>query len=363
MKYLTLIALFLAVISLVASQAQFNANGIPAGGQTRTTDGTLSFSVRTVTYHGQYAPRNSGVIWITNAQNQFVKTIKIWAATYRWTLIRWNASSGGNTTGAVTGASLNNHILHNVSWNGANYQGTQMPDGEYKINVEFSEHNATAANMGKYKQISFIKGPDPIDQTIPNETYFRDMTLVWQPAIVNGTLLGTVTNGSGNPISGATIQTGTYAATTTATGGYELSLPPGSWDLTCSAAGYAPQSVSGVVVESANVTEQNFVLSAVANGDELNPQARFQLLSVSPNPFRTSGRIVFSKESSQPVALSIGNLRGQIVLERSLGEGLTGRYEFLWDGCDGSGKRCPAGTYILKLRLGKQVRAQKLQLL
>jgi len=119
------------------------------------TEGNAAFSVRTVTYNGPYGPRNAGVIWITDGNNQFVKTVKIWANNYRWTLVRWIASSSQNMTGAITSASLNSHQLHNVSWDGKNYQNVAMPDGEYKFNVEFTEHNATAANMGKFKQITF----------------------------------------------------------------------------------------------------------------------------------------------------------------------------------------------------------------
>jgi hypothetical protein len=60
------------------------------------------------------------------------------------------------------------------------------------MNVEFTEHNATAGNMGKFKQITFTKGSEPVNLTIPNEQYFRDNTLSWTPVIQNGTISGIV---------------------------------------------------------------------------------------------------------------------------------------------------------------------------
>lgn len=149
------------------------------------TEGTLQYTVRTVTYNGTYAPRNAGVIWITNSQNQFIKTLKIWAASYRLTLIRWIQNSGNNTIGAITSASLSNHQLHNVSWDGKDYQNIEVPDGEYKINVEFTEHNATASNLGKFKSITYTKGNVAFFNTYPNEAYFSDLSLGWEPIIVS----------------------------------------------------------------------------------------------------------------------------------------------------------------------------------
>ena len=359
-----LIIMLLTVLAAALLSGAADLAGILAGQNgDRDTQGTLSFSVRTVTYHGPYAPRNAGAIWITNSQNQFVKTVKIWANQYRYTLVRWNASSGGNTTGAITGASLNSHQLHNVTWNGANAQGAQVADGDYKVNVEFTEHNATASNLGKYTQKTWTKGPDPVNQTIPNETYFTDMTLVWQPAVANGTIFGSVSNGSGNPIAGATVQAGSYSAVSNASGAYEITAPPGSYDMSCAASNYYTQYASGVAVVSGIATEQNFVLQTVANSDAVNASLLLYLRGVQPNPSVNLAQISYAKESPSPVLLAIFNQRGQLVWEQYIGEGKTGNSEFVWDRRDRYGKRCPAGTYLLRLSLDGQARVRKLQLL
>jgi flagellar hook assembly protein FlgD len=180
-KYITLpliiLAIFLSICLIYANQI-INPAGVYID-QTRNTTGTLTFTVRTVTYNGGYAPHNVGAIWITNSTNQFVKTVKIWAQSHRDDVVRWLANSGNNTVGAVTSATLSNHQLHTVTWNGTNVSGAQVADGDYKVNVEFAEHEASSSNMGKYSVHTFTKGPANIDQTIPNETYFQNMHLVW----------------------------------------------------------------------------------------------------------------------------------------------------------------------------------------
>jgi len=328
----------------------------------RSTEGTLDFSVRTVTYYGQYAPRNAGVIWITNAQNQFVKTIKLWASQYSYTLVRWMASSGGNTTGAVTGASLNNHQLHNVTWNGRNHQNIEVPDGEYKINVEFTEHNATAANLGKYLQISFVKGPDPLNETYPNQTYFQNLSLVWTPVVADGRIFGTVTNGNSSPISSALVQAGGFNAITDAAGQFSLVLPPGNYDLSCSANGYQTEYLTGVEVTSGQDVQVNFTLQGVSNSDLLNPANGLFLQPPYPNPFQTSVRFRFASDRAEPVRLIIYNSRGQKVWERILA-GAKGETELVWNAIDHKGIRYPAGRYTIVLRQGEQSRQRQIILL
>lgn len=363
MKNLLLTVLIAILATLLVSGASSWIPSVQGGGSTRQTEGNLNFTVRTVTYYGPYAPRNAGVIWITNSANQFVKTIKIWASQYRYTLVRWNASSGGNTTGAITGASLNNHILHNVNWNGTNTQGTQVPDGDYKVNVEFTEHNATAGNMGKFFQYTFAKGPNPINQTIPNQTYFVDMTLNWQPVLQNGILSGNVVDGSGNPIYLAQLTTGSFSWTTDMEGSYIQSLPPGEYSVTCAATGFGSETVTGVVILPEQVTTQNFQLEAVANDDPQTPETALTLAPPSPNPFRESCRISYSAKGAGPVRLEILNARGQKLLVSERDKTASGLGELIWDGRDSKGIRCPAGIYLLRLRQGSDIRTRKLLLL
>jgi hypothetical protein len=363
MKNLVITILMILAISLLISHVINVAEESTNNNHFRQTDGNLNFTVRTVTYNGQYAPRNCGAIWITNSANQFVKTIKVWASQYRYTLVRWNASSGGNTTGAITGASLNNHQLHNVNWNGANYQGTQMADGDYKVNVEFTEHNASASNMGKFKQLTWTKGPDPVSQTPANETYFQNMSLTWTPVVANGTVFGSVTTTTGTPITGALIWTGASSTTSDAGGMYQISLAPGTYDIGCTAVNYGAQTASGVIVTSAGMTEQNFILSVVANDDALNPGLPLDLLTPQPNPFSGQTLIRFKGDPADPIELTIYDLRGQRIRQKTIYADANGQGEIIWNGKDNNDMRCPAGKYIVRVRQGNLVQTEKLMLI
>ena len=57
------------------------------------TDGAATFQVTTVTAGGNYAPRNVMAIWVTDANTNFVKTLKRQAVSQiRW-LTRWGTLS------------------------------------------------------------------------------------------------------------------------------------------------------------------------------------------------------------------------------------------------------------------------------
>jgi flagellar hook assembly protein FlgD len=326
------------------------------------TPGTASFGVRTVTYNGNYAPQNAGVIWVTDSNNQFVKTIKIWASSYRYTLIRWIASSSQNMTGAITSASLNNHQLHNVQWDGYNWQNSPMPDGEYKFNIEFTEHNASASNLGKFKQVVFAKGSEPVDLTIPNETYFRDMSLAWEPIIEDGTISGRVSFMGSGPIPGALLTAGDQSSTTNAMGDYSLSLAPGQYTLTCTATGYHPYTVNDVTVISGEDTTVDIELAVVSLIDPNHVPSALIMAAPYPNPSKTGTKISFYPAQDGDYELQIFNKRGQIVCHTSGYATGQAWKEISWDGRDSLLRECPSGLYFVKLRSGNQQRIQKVSL-
>jgi N-acetylneuraminic acid mutarotase len=70
----------------------------------------------------------------------------------------------------------------------------------------------------------------------------------------HGVVTGTVTAG-GQPVAGATVRAGTGGATTRADGHYAFAVPPGTYDVTVSAFGYASKTIHGVTVtDSGSVT-------------------------------------------------------------------------------------------------------------
>lgn len=84
-------------------------------------------------------------------------------------------------------------------------------------------------------------------------------------AVDRGSIAGTVTDAStGNGISGALVETGSFSATTDSTGKFTLSnLPVGVYKLKASAANYNSAESDFVGVIAGQTTEVNFALSAI----------------------------------------------------------------------------------------------------
>jgi len=327
----------------------------------RNTNGTLTFTVRTVTYNGAYAPRNAGAIWITNSSNQFVKTLKVWAASYRYTLVRWLTNSANNTIGAVTGASLNSHQLHTVTWNATNSSGANVEDGNYTVNVEYTEHNATNSNPGKSKTVTFTKGVEVVDNTPANDNYFQNLHLVWTPVPpANGLISGIVKTTDNVPIVGALVTTGTYSATSSANGIFNLDLPPGTYTLTCQAGEYQTQTIDNVIVNSSLTTFSNFVLNPVVSISDNYNTSPVLLNQNHPNPFSMSTVIKYDLSKSSNVTLIIYNTKGQMVRTLINGYKSNGIHEVSWDGKDDNGKKLATGNYTCLLKTGSSKRYIKM---
>lgn len=337
----------LMIVTLIAAEISREDSSLKMVILKSLTGGNAAFTVRTVSYNGPYAPNNAGVIWVTDSNNQFVKTIKVWASSYRYTLVRWIASSSQNTTGAITSASYTSHQLHQVNWNGKNWQNVDMPDGDYKFNVEFTEHNASVSNMGKYKQMTFTKGSDPVNLTLPNESFFQNLSVNWAPEIVNGTISGIVTNGNGNSIANATLTAGSYSAVSNAIGFFSISAPPGTYNITCTAAGYEQIIINNIQVLSSQTTTVNVSLASVSNADyeDQIPQVIFS--PVYPNPGKDKSLFRFYTENPADYILSVFNAKGQLV-KRVNGRSKQGWQETEWDGRSSSGYKSPAGVYAVR---------------
>jgi PKD repeat protein len=142
--------------------------------------GELTFSVRTVTQNGTYAPKHVLAIWVEDAGG-FVKTRKAMANQRKQYLYTWKAASNYNVVDAITGPTLTSHQTHTVSWNCTDLNGGIVPDGEYTIWVEFTEKHA----QGPLYSINFTKGPNAQSITPPDQTYFKDIQLEFVPLVAD----------------------------------------------------------------------------------------------------------------------------------------------------------------------------------
>ena len=79
-----------------------------------------------------------------------------------------------------------------------------------------------------------------------------------------GTISGIVRRSNNVAIAGATITSGTYTATSNATGAYTMSVPAGTRTVTCTAPTFEPSTQTGIVVVTGQNTVVNFTLQASA---------------------------------------------------------------------------------------------------
>lgn len=163
MKKLVLIAL-IAIVSMVEGYGQ-------------ATNGSVTFTVTTVSEGGQYAPKNIVAIWIKNSSGAFIRSMKVMAATRIQYLYQWKASSNLNTTNAITGATLTSHMTHTVSWNCKDLNGNTVPDGDYQFWIEYTDKDA----QGPYTSYTFTKGTSPVTLNFNNQSYFINASIAYTP--------------------------------------------------------------------------------------------------------------------------------------------------------------------------------------
>ncbi len=160
----------------------FSAFEVRAAMTPASTDGIVTFTVLTVSNGATYSPKNVLAIWVKNAQGNFVISLKVMAKARKQHLVKWNASSSGNVVNATTGATLPNHQTHTISWDCRDVNGNLVPDGAYEIWVEYTSRNSNnGGDPGPSIKVSFTKGLGMVSLTIPDETYFKNMTLNYSP--------------------------------------------------------------------------------------------------------------------------------------------------------------------------------------
>jgi hypothetical protein len=134
---------------------------------------TLSFQVTTVTFNGSYSPHNVGAIWVSDGSGRFIKSLTVWAQRRTRYLTTWETASMGNTVDAITSATANSHGMRTGKWNCTGLDEKTVPDGPYRINVEFTERNGAGRVM---TPLAFTKG-GPVNLMPPDQANFRAIQL------------------------------------------------------------------------------------------------------------------------------------------------------------------------------------------
>lgn len=167
MKKLTLTTLvaFFITMQLVFTQSA-----------TAQTSGQVTFTFKTVTENGTYAPKHVLAAWIEK-DGVFVKTRLVRANNRKQYLYTWKSQSNSNEVDAITGSTITSHQTQTIVWDCTDLDGNTVPNGDYVIWAEFTEKHA----QGPLVDIAFFKGADEVHLTPVNENNFIDMTLDYVP--------------------------------------------------------------------------------------------------------------------------------------------------------------------------------------
>lgn len=142
------------------------------------TPGTVTFTVTTKPAGGNYSPKHVLAIWVEK-DGDFVKTRKAMANQRKQYLYTWKASSNYNVVDAITGPTLNTHQTHAIEWDCTDLDGNVVEDGTYTMLIEFTDKHA----QGPLFSIDFDKAGEPVTINPPNQQYFTNMELTYQPDV------------------------------------------------------------------------------------------------------------------------------------------------------------------------------------
>jgi hypothetical protein len=171
---------------------------IPGGPATGSVTVTLTLTPPNPA--GPY--RNRGHVrslWITDANNTYIKTVHAYAATRAVHLKRWfrftgstiDVASGATQTTPAAGVPLS------INWDLKDRAGAQAKTGDYKLWLEFTEANTPALDQGKmpgdpmqaidgvngyeYHVVPFSVTPQGTTKTDATNPVFKDVSISHKP--------------------------------------------------------------------------------------------------------------------------------------------------------------------------------------
>lgn len=116
----------------------------------------ISFTTTQIT-GAPYAPKHILAIWIKDLNNNYVRTLLVYADKRKTYLYKWKANSNSDATDAVTGATTSSLKAYSLTWNLKDYNYNTVPAGSYKLCMEMTSAN----KQGPYREIDFtVDGGD-----------------------------------------------------------------------------------------------------------------------------------------------------------------------------------------------------------
>ncbi|MBN2028781.1 DUF2271 domain-containing protein [bacterium] len=144
------------------------------------TSGLVEISFTTKATEEKYSPQHVHAIWVTDTSGNFVKTLGVSGQVMKLFLSNWIKSSEGNTIDAITTATLKKHQTHTVTWDCRDVIGKIVPDGIYRIHIEFTEENRQGP-VTPPNYLEFKKGDESVSLNPEDLTYFYHVKFVYKP--------------------------------------------------------------------------------------------------------------------------------------------------------------------------------------
>ncbi|MCF7793187.1 MAG: DUF2271 domain-containing protein [Candidatus Cloacimonetes bacterium] len=346
---------------------------------TTRTEGAVDFQIRTSSYGGEYEPEHVFAIWVTDENDNFVRTLVRRAWEEIEDLVKWNNMTGGNYQNAlVTGATLNSHQTHNLNWDCTDNLLASIPDGTYKIYIEFSEDDTNQG--GPWTNVEFVKGPDPYEVISAGPNNFHDIELYYTPAAQPDPTIEITSPANNSTIEELPFMVEFVVENFDPAGGdgfvglyIDDNLIQMYSDLNPVAVGDFPQDSHDLKLMLLDPTltpldpevSDTVTLSynPIANDNELVSASK--LLGNYPNPFNPSTTIYFSvTQTSSFATIEIYNLKGQKVktfpINSSTDQSIN---SITWNGTDNLGKPVSSGVYYYVLKSGDRADSRKMLLM
>ena len=112
-----------------------------------------------------------------------------------------------------------------------------------------------------------------------------------------------------------------------------------------------------------NVALTNLVVESVVSVDGAPAPSIVSLTHLAaPDPFNEGMEIRFEVPSPETACVSMYELRGRLVRILCDLSATSGWRSVWWDGCDRAGLPVPSGTYVYRIRAGKQTAVGRVQL-
>jgi hypothetical protein len=155
-------------------------------------DDNLDIVFTTTDAGGSYGNKHIHVAWITDTSDNFVYTVgtnvgterAVWAYARKYALTTWWGTNpeGQADIDARTGATQTAYQTYNIDWNFREKDGTDIPDGTYRLYFECT--NSDSGFPRNYTYFTITKGGSAWSQGPTSQGGYNDVTITFTPGYV-----------------------------------------------------------------------------------------------------------------------------------------------------------------------------------